>query len=91
MISEDLTSSYPEICHGVSSVGYGEGFQKRFCDIAKQGFAVEIIYCIELTSMLMEQRRYNSLGKCFCHMTLKGVLLLESKKNCAIMLYLIVL
>lgn len=55
-VSEGLTLSYtvdPETCHGVSSVGWREGFQKILCNIAKQGFAVEITHFTELRSMLM--------------------------------------
>lgn len=55
-VSEGLTSSYivdPETCHAVISVGCRERLQKVLCNIAKQGFAVEITYPTELRSMLM--------------------------------------
>lgn len=85
-ISERLTLSYkanPETCHGVSSVGYRERFQKRLCNIAKQGFAVEITCPIDLRSMLMGQGRFSPPGKCFCHTALNGISSPESKQNCA--------
>lgn len=55
-VSEGLTLSYtvdPESCQGVSSVGCREEFQKILCNIAKQGFAVEITHPTELRSTLM--------------------------------------
>lgn len=67
------------------SIEYRDGFQKRLCNIAKLGFAVEIIYPIGLRSMLMGQGRCNPLGKCFPHTALKGIVLPieQCKKNCA--------